>query len=178
MKHFYLWIASGALVVGSLLLAACSTGALPTTLTVIEDACEAANVTIPILEAAGTVTPAIANTILTYTSSVATAASQASQELLSTDSAAVQASKIIADFAAVAIPALGPTVGPEVQGIVSAIEAAVNLFVNQFKAPAAQKAIASGALDHQKLASGDRRKIGQLQKKFTSTASTAKSLVK
>lgn len=178
MKHLYIYVGLAALSFLIILLAACATGTLPTALTVISDACAAANVTVPILEASGVIPSPVANVILTYTSATATAAAQASQELLSTDPASVQAAKIIGDFAAVAIPSLGPTVGPEAQAIVQAIEAAVNLFVNQFKSPTVQKALRSGALDHQKLGYWDRHKLGGMQKKFTDLAAESKALMK
>ncbi len=177
MRQLTVYIGLTTLALLVFLLAACSTGSLSASLTVIEDACEAANVTVPILEASGVIPVAIANSILSYSGSIATAAAQASQELLTTDPAAEQATKIIADFAAVAIPSLGP-VGPEVQAIVNAIKAAVDLFVNQFKSPTAQKTIRSGALDHQRLGMWDRRRLGQLHNKFTATASKSKSLIK
>jgi hypothetical protein len=178
MKPLYAYLIAAAVVILMFLLAACSTGALSVSLTVISDACVVANVTVPILEASGVVPAPIGNLILNYAASVSTAAAEASQELLSTDPPAVQASKIISDFASVVAPALGPTVGPEVISIVQAIQAAVNEFVEQFKSPTAQKAIKSGALDHQKLPFMERRALGTLHNKFLANAAKSKSLLK
>ena len=175
MKNFY-----RVTLISTILLAL--TGCSPSTdisisLTVISDACQAANVLVPVLEASGVIPSGIGNIILAYTAAISDAAASASTELVSTDPPAVQASKIIADFAAVAVPVLGPTVGPEVQSIVNAISAAVNLFVEQFKSPAAQKAIKSGALDHQKLSFSERHTIGGLRSKFVSSAARSRSLI-
>jgi hypothetical protein len=175
MKNFY-----RVTLISTILLAL--TGCSPSTdisiaLTVVSDACEAANITVPVLEASGVLPSGIGNIILAYTAAISDAAASASTELVSSDPPAEQASKIIAYFAAVAVPVLGPTVGPEVQSIVNAISAAVNLFVNQFKSPAAQKAIKSGALDHQKLSWSERRVIGGLHGRFVASASKARTLI-
>lgn len=165
-------------ILSTLLFEGCSTSTPSISLTVVSDACVAATVAIPILEASGVLPSGIGNIILAYTGAVSDAASQSSTELLSTDSPAVQATKIIGYFSAVAVPALGPTVGPEVQSIVNAISAAVDLFVQQFKSPAAQKAIKSGALDHQKLSMGERHALGSLKGKFDTISQKCKGLMK
>lgn len=161
-----------------LLLCGCSISGISVSLTAISDACAFATVTVPILEASGVLPTGIGNIILAYTGAVSNAASQSSAELLSTDPPAVQATKIISYFSAVAVPALGPTVGPEVQSIVTAINAAVDLFVQQFKSPRAQAALKSGALNHQKLSMGDRHTLGSLKSKFDATSAKCKGLIK
>jgi hypothetical protein len=161
-----------------LLLAGCSTTPLSKTLNDIEEATDVATIAIPALEASGVLQTGIGNIVLAYSSAISMAASQASTELLSSNSPAIQAEKIIGYFAAVATPALGPNVSAEVQAIISAISSAVNIFVAQFKEPAAQKAIQSGALDHQKLSIGDRRAIGSIKEKFVTTGAKAKGLIK
>jgi hypothetical protein len=165
-------------VIGTLLLSSCSTTGLSISLTVVSDACAAAAVTIPLLEGAGLVPPGIGNIILAYTGAVSDAASQSATELLSTDTALIQSEKIIGYFAAVAVPALGPTIGPEVAAIVKAIEAAVNLFIAQFKSPMVQSAIKHGTLNGVKLGTGDRRALGSLKSKFQATSAKCKTLMK
>jgi hypothetical protein len=163
----------------ALLLTGCSpTGNLPATLNVISEACAAATVAIPIIEASGVVQTGIGNIVLAYTSAVSTAASESSAELLTTDTAAQKATKITGYFASVAVPALGPTIGPEVQTLVQAISAAVNLFLSQFNSASALKAIQSGAADHLKLSAGDRHALGGLHNKLAALAVKAKGLIK
>jgi hypothetical protein len=165
-------------LISALFLGGCSTGNLPTTLNVISEACAAATVAIPLLEAANVIPTGIGNIVLAYTSAVSDAASKASAELLTTDTAAEKATKITQYFAAVAVPALGPTVGPEVQAIVNAIASAVNLFISQFNSPSALKAIKGGTADHLKLTAGDRHALGGLKGKLAAMSAKAKGLIK
>jgi hypothetical protein len=165
-------------IITTLFTSGCSTGGLPTTLAVISDACEAATIAIPLLEASGVVPSGIGNIVLAYTGAVSDAASKSSAELLTTDTAAEKATKITSYFASVAVPALGPTVGPEVQALVNAIASAVNLFLTQFDSPSAKKVLASPAADHLKLSMGDRHALGGLEKKFVATSAKAKGLIK
>ena len=162
----------------ALLLVGCTVTQISVSLAVVSDACEAATLAVPILEATGILDSGIGNIVLAYTGAVSTAASQSGTELLTSDTAAVKDEKIIGYFAQVAVPALGPTVGPEVQAIVSAISSAVNLFLAQFNSPSALKAIKNGMADQFKLGSGDRRNIGALSKKLVDTSAKAKTLIK
>ena len=175
MKIFYQFTLIST-IISTLLTSGCSTGGLPTTLAVISDACTAVTIAIPLLESSGVIPAGIGNIVLAYTGAVSDAASKSSAELLTTDTAAITATKITCYFANVAVPALGPTVGPEVQALVNAIASAVNLFVSQFTSPAAIKAIKAGTVPA--LTMGDRHAIGALQKKFAETSVKAKGLIK
>jgi hypothetical protein len=162
-------------ILTTLLFTGCSA---PAPLMLISDACTAATVAIPILEAGGVIQPGIGNIILAYTASVSEAASKSSAELLTNDTTAQKSEKIIGYFAAVATPALGPTVGPEVEAIVKAIESAVNLFLSQFNTPHAKKLVSEHGGERVKLSSGDRHALGALRNKFDQTAVKAKGLIK
>jgi hypothetical protein len=175
MKLFYQFTLIST-IISTLFTSGCSTGGLPTTLAVISDACTAATFAIPLLEASGVIPAGIGNIVLAYTGAVSDAASKSSAELLTADTAAIKATKITEYFAAVAVPALGPTVGPEVQALVNAISSAVNLFISQFTSPSAVKAIKAGTVPA--LTMGDRHAIGGLQKKFADTSVKAKGLIK
>jgi len=165
--------------VAVLILSACSTSQLSTDLTVLSDACTAATVAVPIVEASGILPSGIGNIILAYTGAVSTAASQSAAELLTKDPVSVMDTKIIGYFADVAVPALGPTVGPEVQALVNAIASAVQLFLSQINSPTAVKLAHS--VEGSKplsLSMGDRHALGGLQKKLAATSIKAKSMIK
>jgi hypothetical protein len=172
-------ISRSTLLIAVLILSACSTSQLSTDLNIVSDACAAATIAVPVLEATGLLPVGIGNIILTYTGAVSTAASQSAAELLSKDSVAVMDTKIIGYFADIAVPALGPTVGPEVQALVNAIVSAVQLFLSQINSPAAVKfAHSVEGSKPLRLSIGDRHALGGLQKKLAGTAAKAQSLVK
>jgi hypothetical protein len=172
-------IARSSLLLAVLILSACSTSQLSTDLTIVSDACSAATIAVPVLEASGVLPTGIGNIILAYTGAVSTAASQSAAELLTKDPVSVMDTKIIGYFADVAVPALGPTVGSEVQALVNAIASAVQLFLSQINSPAAVKLAHS--VEGSKplnLSTGDRHALGSLQKKLAATSIKAKSIIK
>jgi hypothetical protein len=172
-------IARSSLLLAGLILSACSTSQLSTDLTIVSDACSAATIAIPVLEASGVLPTGIGNIILAYTGAVSTAASQSAAELLTKDSIAVMDTKIIGYFDGIAVPALGPTVGPEVVALVNAITSAVQLFLSQINSPAAVKfAHSVEGSKPLSLSMGDRHALGALQKKLTATSIKAKSMIK
>lgn len=163
------------LLTAALILCGCST---PAPLTLIADACDAAIITIPILEATGIVPTGIGNIILAYASAASEAASKSAAELLTKDTAAQKAEKITQYFAAAAAPLLPGNVGPEALAIVKAIESAVNLFLTQFNGPAGKKAMQNGTADQVHLSMGERHGISAVQKRLLATSVKAKGLIK
>lgn len=118
-----------------LTLTGCGTPSPVTLLDTLVTASAAAVAVVPILESTGVITDATGTVVVNYADAVTTAAEKALTEEASSDTQTVKVEKIVADFAGIAVPALGPNVAPEVQAVIVVIEAAVNAFLGQMKGP-------------------------------------------
>jgi hypothetical protein len=115
-----------------------------TTLEVVVTAASAAVVAVPLMESAGLISTETGTVVVNYAEAINTAATKALAEENSADTPAQKATKIVADFSGIAIPALGPTVGPEVAALIQAISAAVQAFLIQFQDAKFQVAMKDG----------------------------------
>lgn len=135
-------------------LVSCGTvSALVTTLDAVQAACSAAAVAIPLLDSAGTISPAEAAAAMTFISSAAAATSQAITEAESSDTTVVKGEKIAAIYSQVlsAVPGLPP----QVPGLVSAVIDAIHIVLGQLgvaaKYPGLGSAIALSRADRHAL---------------------------
>jgi hypothetical protein len=116
-----------------LTLTGCGTPSPVTLLDTLVTAAAAAVAAVPILESTGVITVATGTVVVNYADAVNTATEKALTEEASSDTQTVKVEKIIADFAGIAAPALGPNAAAEVQAVVLVIEAAMNAFLGQMQ---------------------------------------------
>lgn len=131
----FLSISAAALVcLLSLCTVACSSSNL---VPLLDATVSAADAAVAELASSGTIDPAAAQKITNYLGQVATAASEASTELASSDSTAVKTEKITADFAAIVVPDVA-NLSPALAASIRAVDAAVQAFVSALTSANAQ----------------------------------------
>lgn len=145
-------------LIAVLLLSACSSSS--TLLTALQIAVDAVTVAIPVLQAAGIDSTALAQA-QTYLTAVSTATEEAATELATSDTSAVKVSKIVADFAGVVAPVIGnPRVSAVIQAVAAAVRSFLTLLQQQQPSGPTAKAIASTVV---KPSFADRSKLGVLK---------------
>ena len=155
------------MLVAALFTTACQSQ-VTTTLDLVVAAADAA---VTALQATDQLPPGSAALLNTYLSDVTAAVDYATAELASADTPAVMASKITAEFAAIAVPQLPPGVAAAVGVTIQAVANAVAKFLSSIQATAAaltatpdgaRAFFASGKL---KLTRGDRAALPKIRAK-------------
>jgi hypothetical protein len=114
----------------ALTMIGCTASQLTVALDVVSDAAAAAAVTAPLLAASGVIPVPVATLIVDYTGDVSAAVVKVDAELASSDSNAIKASSIIADFAAIVVPNI-PGAPANAVALVNGIANAVAAFITQ-----------------------------------------------
>jgi hypothetical protein len=156
-------IATGCLIAilfSIMALTGCGVSNVTTTLEIVITSAETA---VGVLGATGTIPPAVVTQVDTYLTLVSQATSFAATELASSDSSAVKADKIIAQFASISAPILPPGIAQTIVAVIQAVANAVANFLNTIQ-PAATTGIHRASIPSSiKISSADKNTLSQIK---------------
>lgn len=165
---------------GAIALVGCSQSQVTITLDLVVTA---ADVAVSTLETTGQIPAPIANEVTSYLGQVTTAVDFATTELATTDTAAIKATKITSEFAALALPQLPPGGPAAIVATINAVAQAIGKFLATIQTTSAQLetpgALAfAGSSGSAKLNSADKKALPKIAARNAAVKAKLKALQK